>query len=84
MRCTLPTQVMMSERTVFEQGSRHVWGFYGDHRQKIRSLLIEPDKRPLLPILRALTLARVHPSLYQSLSVTWRERVGEPLRCGLG
>ncbi len=81
---TLPTQVMMSERIQFEQGSRHVWGFYGDHRQKIRSLLIEPDRRPLLPILRALSLARIHPSLYQSLAVTWRERVAESLRCGSG
>ena len=81
---TLPTQVMMSERTQFEQGSRHVWGFYSDHRQKIRSLLIEPDRRPLLPILRALSLARIHPSLYQSLAVTWRERVAESLRCGSG
>jgi IS605 OrfB family transposase len=77
---TLPTQVMMSERTLFEEGSRHVWGFYGDHRQKIRSLLIETDKRPLLPLLRAISLARVHPSLYQSLIVTREKRVEEALR----
>ncbi len=78
---TLPTQVMMSERALFEQGSRHVWGFYSDYRQRIRSHLIEPDKRPLLPILRALSLARRHRSLEQSLSETWQERVGESLRC---
>ncbi len=76
---TLPTQVMMSEKTEFEKGSRHVWGFYGDHRQKIRRLLIESDKRPLLPIKRALSLAKGHPSLYQSLIETWQERLGESL-----
>ncbi len=76
---TLPTQVMMSEKTEFEKGSRHVWGFYGDNRQKIRRLLIEPDIRPLLPIKRALSLAKGHPSLYQSLTVTWQERLGESL-----
>lgn len=57
---------MMPERTRFTSGPTHVWGFYSDHRLAIRKLLIEPDKRPLIPLARALSLAKEHPSLQKS------------------
>ena len=50
-------------------------------RQQMSRLVSE---RPLLPIMRAFSLTRIHPSLYQSLSVTRRERAGESLRCASG
>ncbi len=79
-----PSQAMMTERLQFEGGTRHVWGFYSDHRQKIRRLLIEHDKRPLLPIATALSRAKAYPSLYQSLWVTRKQRGIEAQRCASG
>jgi len=81
---TLPTQAMMSERTRFTSCPRHVWGFYSDHRQMIRKLLIEPDRRPLLPLARALSLAKGHPSLHKSYIETGKGRMSEALRCASG
>jgi IS605 OrfB family transposase len=78
---TLPSQVMMTERTEFGLCSRHVWGFYSDHRQAIRRLLIEAKRRPFLPVVGALSRAKNHPSLHQSLLVTWESRLPETLRC---
>ena len=81
---TLPTQAMMSERTKFQLLSRHVWGFYSDYRQIIRSCLIAPDKRSLLPVVRAFSLAKAYPSLRQSLFVTRESRRPEALRRASG
>ena len=81
---TLPTQAMMSEKTRFTSCPRHVWGFYSDHRLVIRKLLIEPDKRPLLPLARALSLAKEHPSLHKSYIETGKARTFEALRCASG
>jgi IS605 OrfB family transposase len=81
---TLPTQAMMSERTRFTASPRHVLGFYSDHRQIIRKLLIETDKRPIHPLNRALSLAKAHPSLQRSYFVTRERRGSEALRCASG
>lgn len=81
---TLRAQAMMPERTRFTSCPRHVWGFYSDHRLEIRKLLIEHDRRPLLPLARALSLAKDHPSLQKSYIETGKGRMPEALRCASG
>lgn len=63
---TRPAHAMMQEKARFQAGPRHVWGFYADNQQKIRDLFMSEKKRCLCPSIRALSLAREHPSLYQS------------------
>ncbi|RYZ53988.1 MAG: hypothetical protein EOP07_16825 [Proteobacteria bacterium] len=71
---TLPSQVMMTEKTKFRECLRHVWGFYADNRKTIRRLFIDADRRPLLPIRRASSLAGRHSSLKQSYLVIREKR----------
>ena len=60
-----------------DQKKEHVWGFYHYNSQSIRRFLIMPDRRSHLPVRNALFLAKGHPSLVQSLSVTLKERLGD-------
>ena len=76
---TLPSQVMMTEKTKFRETSRHTWGFYSDNQKQIRKLFIEDDRRPLLPIKRAISLARNKTSLEKSLIVTREKRALDEL-----
>ncbi len=43
-----------------------MWGFYADHQGKIRELFMSEKKRRLCPSVRALSLAKTHPSLFRS------------------
>lgn len=79
---TLPSQVMMAEKSSFrEQSTRHVWGFYGDNQRKIRELFIEDKRSPLLPLKRAISLTQRKSSLQRSLVVTREKRIFDELSC---
>jgi IS605 OrfB family transposase len=81
---TLPSQVMMTERTKFRESPRPALAFYADNRQRIRKLLIDEDRRPLLPLRRAFSLVGCHSSLKRSYFVIREEREFKELRCSLG
>jgi IS605 OrfB family transposase len=63
---TRPAHELMQEKLAFKATPRHVWGFYADHQGKIRELFMSEKKRRLCPSIRALSLAKSHPSLFRS------------------
>jgi IS605 OrfB family transposase len=63
---TRPAHELMQEKLAFKRAPRHVWGFYADHQGKIRELFMSEKKRRLCPSVRALSLAKTHPSLFRS------------------
>lgn len=63
---TRPAHGLMQEKLAFHKAPRHVWGFYADHQGKIRELYMSEKKRRLCPSVRALSLAKKHPSLFRS------------------
>ena len=81
---TLPSQDMMTEKTNFKTSSRHTWGFYSEYQARIRQLFIEGDRRPFLPVKRAISLARAKPSLLKSLIVIREKQSLAELRRSAG
>ena len=65
-RGTRPAHELMQEKLRFKATPRHVWGFYADNQRKIRDLFMSEKKRRLCPSIRALSLAKDHPSLFRS------------------
>jgi len=63
---TRPAHGLMQEKLRFRATPRHVWGFYADNQGKIRELFMSEKKRRLCPSIRALSLAKDHPSLFRS------------------